>query len=75
MGMSNRFRQVREQLGLTQAQLAARIGVTQGSVSFYESGQITPPPDVVRILIAAAKKHGFAVTYDDIYREIASGKA
>lgn len=33
---------IRDSLGLTQAQLAAQLGVTQSRVSRFETGEITP---------------------------------
>ena len=33
---------IRDSLGLTQAQLAAQLGVTQSSVSRFETGEIIP---------------------------------
>lgn len=35
-------RNVREQLGLTQAQFAKRLGVTQTAVAYWENDQRTP---------------------------------
>lgn len=40
----------REARGLTQAELAARIGITQGTLSKYESGLKEPPADFVAVL-------------------------
>jgi putative transcriptional regulator len=57
---------VRKSLGLTQSELAKRLGVTQGSVSFYENGQ-TIPPETAAKLIVMAKEAGHVVTFDDIY--------
>ncbi|MGJ8477282.1 helix-turn-helix domain-containing protein [Sphingobium yanoikuyae] len=36
------IRAIRDALGLTQAQLAAQLGVTQSTVSRLETGEITP---------------------------------
>jgi transcriptional regulator with XRE-family HTH domain len=36
------IRRARTQRGLTQEELAARIGVSQGTISFWESGSETP---------------------------------
>ncbi|MFC3338787.1 helix-turn-helix domain-containing protein [Paracandidimonas soli] len=58
---------IRSRLGLTQAALAAGIGVTQGNVSHYERGQ-TVPPDVAAKLIDFASTLGVSLTFDDIYR-------
>lgn len=42
MTFGERMRQARKAIGLTQPQLAARIGCTQPMVSQYESGIKTP---------------------------------
>jgi transcriptional regulator with XRE-family HTH domain len=34
----------REELGLGQAQLAERVGVTQQTISRWENGEVIPPP-------------------------------
>lgn len=62
------FRAIRERMKLTQVQLAAELGCTQGNVSFYERGQKVPP-DVAGRLIAVASKHGHTVTFDDVYAD------
>jgi transcriptional regulator with XRE-family HTH domain len=33
---------LREQLGLTQMELATRLGISQGELSYYETGQKIP---------------------------------
>ena len=66
----NSIQSIRKQLGLTQAALAAGIGVTQGNVSHYEKGQ-TVPPDVAARLIVFAARLGLPLTYDDIYLPMA----
>lgn len=53
-------------LKVTQTELAAALGVTQGNVSFYEKGQ-TIPPAVARKLIAFAKRKGVKLSFDAIY--------
>jgi putative transcriptional regulator len=58
---------IRKGLGLSQAQFAAGIGVTQGNVSHYECGRQQIPPDVAARIIAFAKTLDFAITFDDIY--------
>lgn len=62
------IRAIRERLGLTQAQLAAALGCTQGNVSFYERGQMVPP-DVAGRLIALASAQGHAITFNDVYAD------
>lgn len=60
------FKTIRTRLGLTQAALADAIGVSQGSVSFYENGQ-TVPPGVADRLIGAAAARGLTISFDHVY--------
>jgi len=66
---------IRKGLGLSQAQFAAGIGVTQGNVSHYECGRQQIPPDVAARIIAFAKTHDLAITFDDIYAASIAEKA
>lgn len=43
----SRLRELRTQAGLTQLQLAQRMGITKSVVSFYELQERTPSPDVL----------------------------
>ena len=47
-----KLKELRMQAGLTQAQLAQRIGVTKSVVSFYELRERSPSPDVLMKLSA-----------------------
>ena len=49
----NRLRQLRKDRNLTQQQLAELIGVKNGVISFYELGDRTPSPAVLRKLALA----------------------
>lgn len=61
---------IRTRLGLTQAQLGAALGVTQGNVGNYElRGQVITPP-VAAKLIKVAGRRGLVVSFDDIYRQL-----
>ncbi len=62
----NRIKSIRDRLQVTQTELAAGIGRSQGNVAFYEKGQ-TVPPDVAKSLIVFARERGHEVTYTDIY--------
>lgn len=42
-----RLKELRVQAGMTQLQLAQRMGVTKSVVSFYELQQRTPSPDIL----------------------------
>jgi putative transcriptional regulator len=70
----NAIQAIRKQLGVTQAELARGIGVTQSNVSFYEKGQ-TMPPVVAGRLIDYAKGLGTELTFDQIYRPDAASMA
>ena len=41
-GLGNRLKEVRAELGLTQAELALRIGVSRKTVNTVENGVFTP---------------------------------
>jgi len=64
---ANNIKQIRERLGLSQASLAAAIGVRQSSVSNYERGTQQVSPDVARRVITVAREHGISLTFDDVY--------
>lgn len=67
----NAVQSIRKRLGMTQAELAVGLGVSQGSVSFYENGQTVPPPIAAK-LIDLAKSKGHVVTFDDVYASVAA---
>lgn len=46
----NRLRQLRKEKKLTQKQLASLIGVKNSVISFYEVGDRTPSPEVIKKL-------------------------
>lgn len=64
--MATNFNVIRHRLGLTQAEIAVPLGVTQSNISFYEGGQ-TIPPHVAAKLIAYAKARGVVLSFDDVY--------
>ena len=47
MDFGSRLKEVRTQAGMTQLQLAQRMGITKSVVSFYELQERTPSPDVL----------------------------
>ena len=47
MDFGSRLKELRKQNGLTQQQLADRIGVTKSVISFYELRERTPSPEVL----------------------------
>lgn len=52
MDFSDKLKDLRQQAGLTQKQLADQLGVIKSVVSFYERSERTPSPDVLRKLAA-----------------------
>lgn len=52
MDFGDKLKDLRQQAGLTQKQLADQLGVTKSVVSFYERSERTPSPDVLRKLAA-----------------------
>src|SRR5215469_7296052 len=65
------LRQARVAAGLSQAELAARAGVTQSVISAYESGHRQPALRTLAALIAAAAAHG--VTNLRVFGSVARG--
>ena len=46
--VAQRLKSLRESVGVSQAKLAALMGVTQASVNRYENGQSSPPLKILR---------------------------
>lgn len=57
---------IRSRLGVSQQELAAELGCTQGNVSYYERGQ-QMPPDTAKKLIEYARTKGLMLSYDHVY--------
>lgn len=60
------FKEIRERLGVTQVELGAHLGRTQGNISHYETG-MTVPPETAKRLIVFAKSRGVHLTLEDVY--------
>ena len=43
-----KLKELRKQAGMTQAQLAAKLGITKSVVSYYELSERAPSPEVLR---------------------------
>ena len=56
---SRRLRELREGMGLSQSELAKNIGLSRGSVSFYENGDRTPDIETLALI-----SKFFNVSYD-----------
>ena len=55
MGLSNRLKERREQLGLTQSEVSSLLGITPGAVGNYENGVSTPKADILFKVFDALK--------------------
>ena len=68
MALGDRIRALRKEAGMSQAELAERIGVDPGRVSRYEAGRITPSADA---LVRLAESLNISIDHlliDDIPR-------
>ena len=61
------LKKYREQAGMTQAELAASIGVTQQAIANYESQSRAPSVRKCLVIIKALKKRGVDVTIEDLF--------
>ncbi|MBU5379521.1 MAG: helix-turn-helix transcriptional regulator [Pantoea sp.] len=63
----NNIRNFREQVGLTQLDLAKVVGCTRGAICHYETGRRGMDIELCRKFILAFKKHGVEITIDDLF--------
>ena len=66
MGLSNRLKERREQLGLTQSEVASLLGITPGAVGNYENGVSTPKADILFKVFDALKCDANYLFQDEI---------
>ena len=59
-----RLKELREEKGMKQDELAEKVGVTQGAISQWESGAVKPSFDNIKKLAAALE-----VTIDELMEE------
>ncbi len=62
------IRAARAERGLTQEELAARIGVSQGTISFWESG--TETPTIEHVILLALELPEIIESFDGREREL-----
>jgi len=60
------IKRLREEIKLTQEQFAKEIGVCKISVSYYESGKVTPSAPVMSRIIKVAKRYRVTITLDEL---------
>lgn len=46
--LGKRIKELRKKKGITQKKLASYLGISDRAVGYYESGQRTPPPDILQ---------------------------
>jgi putative transcriptional regulator len=63
----NKISAVRNDARITQAQLGAALGWSQGRISNYESGTRVPGLADSRRIVAALNQLGAACTLDDVF--------
>jgi putative transcriptional regulator len=63
----NNLKKIRENVGLTQHELAQKIKVTKASVSNYETGFRKPKLKVAQRIAIAISDSGFSCSVDDIF--------
>lgn len=66
----NAIKDIRDKLGLTQNELAAKLEMTQGNVGHYEKGIQDVPVRVAKKLVSIAKANGLDMSLDDFYRHV-----
>lgn len=60
------FKIIRQRLDISQKDLAALLGMCQGSISRYERGSVIHPTTAYKVIEIAAQK-GVSLTLDDFY--------
>ena len=56
MVLKNKLKEMRAERGLSQAQLAAMVGVSRNTISSIETGQFTPTAKLALVLCMALDK-------------------
>jgi len=58
---------IRKRVGITQAQLAERVGMTQAAIGHYETGRRRPGLEECRRIVTALNELGASCTLDDVF--------
>ena len=61
--LKNRLKEIRTEKGLSQAQLAAMVGVSRNTISSIETGQFSPTAKLALILSIALEKQFEEIFY------------
>ena len=70
MSIGSRIKQRREELGMTQPELAQKIGVSKGSIGNYESGVSSPNENILFRLFEILKCDANYLYQDDINKKV-----
>ncbi len=71
----NNIREIRKLLGLTQAELAKKLGKSQSNITCYETRDQMVPPEVARKLISVARSRGLIIDFNTVYGALVKRKA
>ena len=64
--MSN-LKRIREKVGMTQAELADAIGMTQGAIAHYENERRKPGLSECRLIVDALNRKGAKASLDEVF--------
>nr|WP_019365289.1 helix-turn-helix transcriptional regulator [Pseudomonas luteola] len=64
--MSN-LRETRKRVGMTQAELAASVGLTQAAIGHYENDRREPGLEECRLIVKALNKKGAKTSLDKLF--------
>lgn len=65
--MANRLLEVRQKIGISQAELAIGLGVTPGNISHIETGKHALSVDLAKSLIAFCASKNILISLDEIF--------
>jgi putative transcriptional regulator len=63
------LKSIRKQAGVTQTQLAERVGLTQAAIGHYETGRRKPGLSECRRIVAALNSFGAACSLSEVFPE------
>ncbi|MGL6237804.1 helix-turn-helix transcriptional regulator [Aeromonas dhakensis] len=63
----NNIKELRDQAGKTQSDLAAELGITQGAVAHYEKSRRKPGLDTCRKIASVINRWGVECSINDVF--------
>lgn len=64
----NAIKNLRNSIGLSQADFAKAVGISQSAISQIERNLMRPKPDVAKKLVSFAKKNNAKLSFENIYK-------